>query len=474
MEKTAVRYFFGFGYGLLIHVRSALFLCLAVCCMFSASADTEVDFTGIFASPVESQLFVDSTAEFVLDIPFTAPSEIFVNLPILPDTITFTGSHKESYVSNGPEAVIGTRYRFWLLIHAEGMLEIPPIRISYKGKDFFVPVKSVQVYRNPRLIQPELKVFFEDQIVPDENNTVHVSSGCTINYTVALLHAQRIISYSWELPENSLFTEIERSPFADGAQVLDGFSTEAQPLSGFSWMPLSEGEYRFPSCTVSAISYGGKRVTISIPELYLAVGAPLNKSLQETEENFFFESAFDEIGFSAEATEAESAFSQEQILHVVELRCEERNSLPFSKAQKNRVLYEEEIGLYNKDSEPSYPLYITLLALSCVFLILFVMCFALRRLKRYVKFLFCCLAICSLACLYEGKRLYSKNAILLSDKIFSVPEHSAAHVQTVQIGKRVGIEKQAGDWFFIVSQDIQGWVPSSAVVVLNTCREEML
>ena len=345
MEKTADRAEPGF--------RTRLLILTALCAAFGAyAAAVPFDPAALRAVPAQEQAFAGEPVEFVLDVPYAAPSDVFVNVALLPDGVTFSSAQKSSYVSKDDPSVIGTRYRFWLTPRAAGTLALSPVRLIYRGEEYRVAAEPVQVYLTPALLEPELTIVFADS--PCTDAAAAAEAGEPVRYTVAVRYAARVVSYSWGMPEDALFAETARYPFAGETGAEAPFSPDAQPLCEFSWTPLKAGASSLPPFTAEAVSYAGERMTLLLPEHRVQVNAPAAAAPENPGAETYFSQAFDEQyaddGAGAAGAEAVSAA---QVRRIIELRRAERNALPFSHARAERAAFEQEAGLAVGVREPS-------------------------------------------------------------------------------------------------------------------------
>ena len=458
MEKTADRAEPGF--------RTRLLILTALCAAFGAyAAAVPFDPAALRAVPAQEQAFAGEPVEFVLDVPYAAPSDVFVNVALLPDGVTFSSAQKSSYVSKDDPSVIGTRYRFWLTPRAAGTLALSPVRLIYRGEEYRVAAEPVQVYLNPALLEPELTIVFADS--PCTDAAAAAEAGEPVRYTVAVRYAARVVSYSWGMPEDALFAETARYPFAGETGAEAPFSPDAQPLCEFSWTPLKAGASSLPPFTAEAVSYAGERMTLLLPEHRVQVNAPAAAAPENPGAETYFSQAFDEQyaddGAGAAGAEAVSAA---QVRRIIEFRRAERNALPFSHARAERAAFEQEAGLAVGVREPSAALLRAALVACSVCLVCAAFCRVLHRAVS-ARILCVCALVCAAGAAYTGRELHRPAGVLLDGRLYSVPEYAAASVQTVPAGTRVRIVKETGGWRCIAHDGAEGWAPAAAVAVLN-------
>ena len=148
------------------------------------------------------------------------------------------------------------------------------------------------------------------------------------------------------------------------------FSEEKIPVARFEWQPLVTGNTALPEISLTATSYNGSRVELSMPDSYVQIVPPVADENDFSGEDTFFAYAFTKLPEKS-AVSVKQAVSPDDCRTIATLREKERNELPFGEARRERIAFERQCGIRNAENEPTYFVRNTLMSVyfcggSCV------------------------------------------------------------------------------------------------------------
>lgn len=457
MEKiTAKRKNFRF-FGLLIFL-----LLNGICSFAKALSPSEIRQLTVKADTKE--FFTAQENGYSLRIKGITPEKIQTDLPQLPSGVSLVTSKREEVIFEDGER--GTLIRLWFSFRDTGDIKLPPLILSVGRRTYYIPFERRTVYENPALITPEVQIDFLKGITIEQtrrNTTYSAVAGQKIEFLLQLKYFVQIVQFEWNLPQDSIFEEKERFEITRGIPQGTDFSSEAVNVARFEWTPLKEGNYSLPEITLIATSYNGSRKKIQLPSYTIKVLPPTNADFALSEnykkslhgENNF-EKAFIEQKTETSKTD-KITISKENCRKLAELYSKEKNSFPKSKFYEERKALEDSLSIKNDDKVESKSLiYLSVgftILLATFTILFFVFAKTLPALIFLVLFTFS--MIFSIAGI---GRLSEKYAIFAGGEIASVPEISTLSVSTEQGGKKVKILEKAGDYYYIQSKELTGWV----------------
>ncbi len=375
---------------------------------------------------------------FTLKIPGIEPSKVQTDLPLLPSGVKFVSSKKEEFIeqdsslANQASSVRGTVVHLWFTFTDTGNIKLPPLITRINNRTYYLPFEDVTVYENPNLIEPKLSVIFADEsrIVTDKKTsqrTYRAKAGEEIRFRVYIQYFVQILSFSWELPKNSIFREERRWKIAtiDSRNIQTQkteFTPESFPVAEFVWKPLIEGNYDIPRIYAEAIAYNGSKKTVFVPDFpFLIEAAPKKDAVQtSTDLQDDFSTAFSKP-IEENTALPQYAPTQEDLRHLADLRTKERHSFFNGKIREERKNFELSIGLLPDENE-----------------------------KRFFLF----------------KMVSPSYGIFAGGNVNTIPEEkSASHNLTG--GQRVKITEKAGEWYYIECKIFSGWVKSEQIFRIN-------
>lgn len=228
--------------------KVSMVLCLVIITIPLFALDVEP-----FA-PVQKTLFVDELCVFKTIIPGISPNQVQTTVQSLPDYASFISSKKEEVMVDG---IRSTALFITLSFSKAGQYSINPIpaRIQYGYQH--ISFKIISVYDNPRNLQPQVYLLFEDtQKDAIQKITVGESARCVLY----ALYFSSIKAITWTPSEYGVLFEkkqLETLPFSQGP-----FSEKPVPLLLFDYVPLVEGIHELPYISVEGRSWAENEVTI--------------------------------------------------------------------------------------------------------------------------------------------------------------------------------------------------------------------
>ncbi len=439
---------------------------------FSARAKkkfTKDDASLLVVKSLEKMNFTAQETCFFLEIPEIQPSRIQTQMPLLPSNIGFISSRRMDYVSESGEH--GTRLEYWFTFREKGFVTIPPLEISVDGRNYKIPFEKLYVYENPKTVMPEMVIKFSNgKTVSTEkkNEILELTAGESINFVVFIQYAVQVQQFSWTLPKDSLFREIQRFEITRGVSRGSVFSPEEIPVAEFEWVPLASGETNLPAIQMKVTTYAGRQTDLYMPECRIAVGkATVTAGVEDEEpENEIFGYAFSR-NFEDEITDSKVPGSLEDFEEIARLRSLERHMFHINPDVRNRrILSEQKVGISNALNEPSEPLCSLLFSLYALFLVMAILLFVF---KKKVAAIICisvagCFGVLSI---FAGVRTNELYGIVTGGFISPVPEDSALTTSSVSGGNRVRIVEEAGNWYYIKTIDNGGWIKKENIILIR-------
>lgn len=458
MEKYPVRQSAKLILGLLIFL-------LQTVCAFAAGPSRSVMKT-LTVKPDSDVFFTAQENGYTLKIPDTMPSAVQTDFTHIPQGVQFVSSRREEYIDSNGER--GTVVRLWFTFTDTGTIKLPPLIAVVSGKTYYIPFEDVTVYENPALISPEASVRFESGLSPhtDKNGIIRldVNAGDEIVFTVELKYFVQMVAFRWSLPKDSIFVETERYEALQENYADREFSAQPKPLARFSWKPLVPGEYSLPEIAIEATAYNGTLKSVAVPLCAIKVLPVAVSSSFKSDGSFpaesVFKSAFKESLTSSPAIKGKVLVNQSE--ELAELRSLERNSFPWSMERRNRRAFENELGLYKTNNEPSRPLAFLFLALSIAFAVVFAVLLAFRAFKLSVAPMIAG-AVCLVLCVFSFARLVPAMGVFAGGVISSVPEDNTSSYLETGGAIRVRIKEKTAGYYYIESADASGWVKKELV-----------
>ncbi len=423
----------------------------------------------LVVAPQNERNYAGQECCFELKIPYTKADSVQASIPDLPSGVNFVSMRRSDY----SEDENGTKIELWLNFSEPGTYELRVMRITVNGKIYPIKFMPVTISENPRDLLPQLVIKFDNGVdlvrqkksKISEKAAFSAEAGSKLKFTVYLQYAVQLISFDWEVPKNSIFTQTASYPVASGIRGSTDFSEELIPVSSFEWQPLTVGNMIMPKMRIVAISYNGTRTELPLPDSFIQVTeSSALPSFSEAEENHFPD-AFEDSAVDLYSA-SEQSISIENCKTIARLRSDERRSLPFGKTEKRRADFEKSVGISDSDNEPGYFEFWVFLSLSILSLILGVL-FAFS--KKILEIVFSAIFALSFAIfsVIFFARIKICSGIFAGGKITSVPEHTAEISETINAGKKVFVEQKAGEWIYVRIGASGGWTLSENVIFIR-------
>ncbi len=411
---------------------------------------------GALIKSTEEFCFTQKSTQFSFKVNEIEPKYIEFYIDKVPDGVIFLSSKKEAEDS-------GTRITLFFQFEKTGSYKINPLVCLVRGYTFYVPFKTVDVYENPDTIHPELFVEFANPAYNNENLPIKAAAGSHIVFTINVRYAVQIIDFTYDLPKDSIFTELKRYPITEGNPRKAEFSTEVEKVASFDWQPLSEGDWSLPQIKVTATSYNGGRYVMQLPDRTIKISKAADITKEDNHESAFAY-AFTEDRFSDELITTEMPY--ETALKLAELRREERKQFPFSRTRKERITLETEYGLTETAREPCIPFIICTLLLFVAVTVAVVI--LLKKKKYWTAIAGICVSCILLVCeINLAVKLNVKTALFTGDSLSPVPEENASVSVVLEKGSCVKVTKKAGKWIYVKINETYGWTTEDNVIYIN-------
>jgi hypothetical protein len=445
---------------------SGLLILLLVAISFPLFAETlsKAQIRALHVVPQNKIFFTGAECGYTLTLPGIEPSNVQTELPSVPSGVQFLSSKRDEYI--GSDGKLGTIVRLWFSFSSAGVYTFDPLSVMIGFRSYGLQFDTVTVYENPKTIMPVLSVRFDNDVSVTDGNVpvVSVAAGQKIHFTLYLKYAVQVVNFSWELPQNSLFTELKRYEITRGEPRGNDFSPNEIPVARFEWEPLVAGHCRLPDVHMTVTAYNGSRREPVLPAYDIFVVEQSSKNAQTSipspRENASFAYAFAEQTDSVSEKNLEVSFID--CRNLAQLRSAERHSFPWSPAVEKRRAAETAAGISEGVSEPSVPLFHLLMLLFAVSAAGAAVLFAFRHFYGAVAVTGLTLLFLILSVLY-GATLFPHYGIYAGGTISPVPEKNASTEQSAAAGIRVKIVEKAGEWVYIDCTDSGGWVQEKAV-----------
>ena len=469
MEKHTARAEKRFVLGLL---TAALFFCGQN--LFSqsqsASAFSWADAEQLEVLPKDDIFFTNNEAQFILKVPKALPNDIQTELPNFPEGVSFNSSKKSDYISES--GTIGTEIDLWFTFRQTGSYAFAPLAIYVKGRRYTVKFKPVEVYENPRTIQPRLIIVFDsgETISADSKTTpkITLESDKAARFTVYLQYALQEQQFAWNIPKDSLFTEIRRYAEKNAPRRSSDFSTEKIPVSYFEWTPFATGTTSLPEIRMMVTAYSGRSVYLTTPECVVTIVPQKSKeqAAAADDQNSVYAYAWTENA-SEEKSKKTTRVAPIDCAKIAQLRSLERRSLlALAKIRSERAAAESAVGISGAENEANYCLFFIVLGTAFVLIVLAIIFGACK--KRFEAGVLGAAAVAALfLCIVAANAVLKRYGVVVGGEISPIPEETAITKSAVNGGSRVQIKEEIQDWYYIVYNENGGWIKKQNLAVIK-------
>ena len=409
--------------------------------------------------PQSESAIVGNQTIYILDLPDTDPSSVEFSTPELSEEASIALSKKSPYLyENG---TTGTRIEFYVLFFQDGYFQLPNLQVKIDDLKYSIPFQPLQVFQNPATIQPELFCEFTKGVEGDFTAT----EGKAIEFTVFARFFHQVVSYSYDIPENALFRELETFPSVKANSAKREFSSNKVALARFEWIPLVSGETKLPAVKLSFTTYSGAKAELSLDAsktIFVKKSEQKTESASKKEEtDSLFAYAFTPTGDEDEESEIAEPVSTE-IRVLSRLRDKERRSLPFSNTRNVRRQVESAMGLVPGEDEPyiAVPLMLWIFALLTLFLA--VLFLRKKRNAHAFSLFFALVALIAFAVVFTARQIVPYG-VFTGGEVYTIPEKSSKTSFYIHGGNRVRIMERTPGWLYIAFNNVEGWVPVEMV-----------
>lgn len=426
----------------------------------------------LFALEVIAQsesAIVGNQTIYILDLPDTDPSSVEFSAPELSEEASITLSKKSPYLyENG---TTGTRIELYVLFFQDGYFQLPNLQVKIDDLKYSIPFTPLQVFQNPATIQPELFCEFTSGVEGDFTAT----AGKPIEFTVFARFFHQVVSYSYDIPENALFRELETFPSVKANGAKREFSSNKVALARFEWIPLVSGETKLPAVKLSFTTYSGAKAELSLASsntIFVKQSEQKIESEDKKEEtDSLFAYAFTPTGTEDEESEIAEPVSTE-IRVLSRLRDKERRSLPFSNTRNVRRQVESAMGLVPGEDEPyiAVPLMLWIFALLTLFLALVFL--RKKRNAQAFSLFFALVALIAFAVVFTARQIVPYG-VFTGGEVYPIPEKNSKTSFYIHGGNRVRIMERTPGWLYIAFNNVEGWVPVEMVEPIKSAVFEI-
>lgn len=437
------------------------------------------DNTEVIIVPEDGQqLITNTTLKFYAVVQGIRPGQLMIENPVETENVSFKLLRRsEDYSEQG-----GTRIELSLSFKKSGVYKLEPLNVIVKGKTKKIPFETLLIKENPMELVPILVVKFKNgETVASKDSysettgnlsssswlgkvVRNVKAGEKIYFSLSLQYAVQLVQYNWELPKDSIFTEIKQYEITEIKNRDKVYSEQLIPVADFEWIPLVEGKMAFPQFKLTATGYNGVKQNLVLPQFYINVTKATGTPKNENVDSVFFEDAFsyeslDET--SVKKIEITDSICEE----IAELRSRERHSLPFTVA-KERAEYEKSLNLPYEQNE--FPVIFLILALVMVIAVgIFLVLFIYRKMPLAYIFMGV-LEVCSIIfMIYSIVQSSARHGISRGCKIYSIPEEKAESKSEIPAGNRITITEETGDWIYVELGENGGWCVKDDVIEIK-------
>ena len=436
----------------------------------SALAFSWADAEKLEVLPKDDIFFTNNEAQFILQIPKTLPSDVQTELPNFPEGVTFNSSKKSDYITK--EGNAGTEVDLWFTFRQTGNFTFSPLVIYVKGRRYVIKFKPVEVYENPRTINPRLIVVFDngETITADAKKTptLTLESDKAARFTIYLQYALQAQQYAWNIPKDSLFREIKRYTEKNAPRKSSDFTTEKVPISYFEWTPFTTGTTSLPEIKMMVTAYSGRSVYLTTPECIVTI-VPQKKDAQAKsgqEQGSVYAYAFAQ-DTSENKEKEKNTSSPFDCAEIARLRSLERRAvLSLPKIRAQRIQAERAAGITHSDNEPNYCLFFAMLGANVLLVLLAILFFIFKK-----RFEAAVLGIAALGALFltalAANSVLKRYGVVVGGEISPSPEESAITKSAVNGGSRVLIKEETHDWYYIVYNENGGWIKKENLAAIK-------
>ena len=408
-------------------------------------------------------LITNTTIKFYTIIENVRPGQVTIENPTENENVVYKVLRRsEEYSEPG-----GTRIEISLSFKKSGTYQLEPLRVIIKGKTKKLPFEPLVIKENPMELVPLLVVKFKNgQTVSskDSSSQITVRAGDKIYFTLCLQYAVQLVQYSWDLPKDSIFTELKQYEITEIKNRDKVYSEALIPVADFEWIPLVEGRMDFPQFKLTATGYNGVKTNLALPQFYINVTKAKTSAGKTNNNSSLFDDAF-AYDIPEEKTAAKVEITDSICQRIADLRARERHTLSLT-AARERADYEKSLSLPYEQKE--FHVILLILALVMVVAIgFFLVLFICRKMPLAYIFMGV-LEVCSIVFLiYSIVQSSARHGISRGCKIYSIPEEKAESKSEIPAGNRITITEESGNWIYVELGENGGWCIKDQVIEIK-------
>lgn len=389
----------------------------------------------IFLKPenLQSEIYSQNEIKFVAIIKEFDAAEVSVVNPKYSEPVIFKTLRKTSDKESG-----GTKIEIWLEFLQSGKFFIEPLIIFANQKKYEIPYADFFVNENPKNLNPEFLVEFSNGISFSEENFLdssdsdflfEIPEGEKLTLEIFVKNAKKITNFYWEIPENSIFVQIQDEKNLQNEKEFSDFSKNK--IAAFEWTFLKSGEIIFPDFSCLAQKNSGEEFFIKSFPAKILVTNSKNKVIQNFNENSVFEDAFTEI----QQTDLQTELSDEEKIVLSQKKLQ---------SQKNLLLI----------------LGILFFVIFILFLIFSVFCRKKKSFWIFVifAFVFLILSVCFTILKNQNYAISKKTFI------HSIPEENAILKNEIDSGTILKIKNVTENWSFVTTKNFHGYIKNTEII----------
>ena len=244
-------------------------------------------------SPEEGQnLYTKTDIKFSVSIPHVRPAEIQVLNADQNNDIYFRSMRKnEDYEAEG------TLLEIWYNFDKTGIYRLSPLSLMIQGRRRSISFEEIEISDDPSKMLPRIVIVFDNgtkvfSYGSDFSTPLFEAQvGTKIHFTVNLQYAMQLVKFTWDIPQDSIFTQTREYEFTEVKYRERIYSHDLIPVADFEWTALSEGEQSLPKFRIEAAGYDGYRNALLMPEVMILF-KPVTEKLNNTSEKDIFDNAF--------------------------------------------------------------------------------------------------------------------------------------------------------------------------------------
>ena len=402
-------------------------------------------------------LYTKTDIKFSVSIPYVRPSEIQVLSADQINDVFFRSMRKnEDYDTDG------TLLEIWYNFDKTGVYHLSPLSLMIQGRRRTIAFEEIVLTDDPSKMLPRIVIIFDNgakvfSYGSDFPNPLFESQvGTKIHFTVNLQYAMQLVKFSWDIPQDSIFTQTREYEFTEVKYRERIYSHDLIPVADFEWTALSEGEQALPKFKIEAAGYDGYRNSLLMPEVMIHF-KPVTEKLNNTSEKDIFSDAFFQENETVKAEEF-SNISSADCIRLADYYSKEHNAFfTYFKAHRDRINFEESCGLPADFSGAgsSLLLYISIIILVASIVYLIILKRKNHKIRMLIMIILIITAVCTLS--YSLVKRTEKYGICLGCKIYSIPQESAISTAEIAAGNKVRILEKTESWYYVELGQTGGW-----------------